>query len=245
MEFDINEHIFNGKTNGRTWWGDIKHYLGRLFTGIGAFLGITGVAITAGIKKFWDTVTSDDEEKKKETLKKGSVILGVSMACILQSHILTAEIVCMVLAGVVILYAKRVFCKEVLLAGIKAVAIALVLSTWFLVPFLDYMLRGEFNINSIRNNDILIQRQGVFLSQVFAMFDNAIGQSLDLSAGTQGDFAQGAGLGLMLAIPALLILFFMGYQKKEEKKKTEETAKKQEEKVWLLVNTLLVWDFLT
>ena len=158
-----------------------------------------------------------DEDKKKEKLKKGSIILGVSMACILQSHILTAEIACMVLAGVVVLYMKRVFCKEVLLAGIKAVAIALVLSTWFLVPFLDYMLRGEFNINSIRNNDILIQRQGVFLSQVFAMFDNAIGQSLDLSAGTQGDFAQGAGLGLMLAIPALLVLFLMGYQKKEEK----------------------------
>lgn len=159
-----------------------------------------------------------DEEKKKENLKKGSLVLGVSMACILQSHILTAEIACMVLAGVVILYFKRVFCKEVLLAGVKAVAIALGLSAWFLVPFLDYMLRGEFNINSIRNNDILIQRQGVFLSQVFALFDNAIGQSLDLSAGTQGDFAQGAGIGLMLAIPALVVLFVLGYHRKEEKK---------------------------
>lgn len=159
-----------------------------------------------------------DEEKKKENLKKGSIVLGVSMACILQSHILTAEIACMVLAGVVILYWKRVFCKEVLLAGAKAVAIALGLSAWFLLPFLDYMLCGEFNINSIRNNDILIQRQGVFLSQLFAIFDNAIGQSLDLSAGTQGDFAQGAGLGLMLAIPALLVLFFFGYRRKEEKK---------------------------
>lgn len=159
-----------------------------------------------------------DEEKKKENLKKGSIVLGVSMACILQSHILTAEIACMVLAGVVILYWKRVFCKEVLLAGAKAVAIALGLSAWFLVPFLDYMLCGEFNINSIRKNDILIQRQGIFLSQLFAIFDNAIGQSLDLSAGTQGDFAQGAGLGLMLAIPALLVLFFFGYRRKEEKK---------------------------
>lgn len=159
-----------------------------------------------------------DEEKKKENLKKGSIILGVSMACILQSHILTAEIACMVLAGVVVLYCKRVFCKEVLLAGVKAVAIAVGLSAWFLVPFLDYMLYGEFNINTIRNNDILIQRQGVFLSQLFAIFDNAIGQSLDLSAGTQGDFAQGAGLGFMLAIPALLVLLFLGYRKKEEKK---------------------------
>lgn len=159
-----------------------------------------------------------DEEKRKENLKKGSIILGVSMACILQSHMLTAEIACMVLTGVMLLHFKRVFCKEVLLAGVKAVVIAVGLSAWFLVPFLDYMLRGEFNINSIRNNDILIQRQGVFLSQVFALFDNAIGQSLDLSAGTQGDFAQGAGLGLMLSIPTFVILFFLGYRKIEEKK---------------------------
>lgn len=159
-----------------------------------------------------------DEERKKENLAKGSLILGISMACILQSHILTAEIACMVLVLVVILYFKRVFCKEVLLAGAQAVAIAIGLSAWFLVPFLDYMLRGEFNINSIRNNDILIQRQGVFLSQVFALIDHAIGQSLDLSAGTQGDFAQGAGLVLMLAVPVFVVLFFLGYRKNEEKR---------------------------
>ena len=159
-----------------------------------------------------------DEERKKENLAKGSLILGISMACILQSHILTAEIACMVLVLVVILYFKRVFCKEVLLAGAKAVAIAIGLSAWFLVPFLDYMLRGEFNINSIRNNDILIQRQGVFLSQVFALIDHAIGQSLDLSAGTQGDFAQGAGLTLMLAVPVFVVLLFLGYRKNEAKR---------------------------
>ena len=159
-----------------------------------------------------------DEQKKSENLKKGSVILGISMACILQSHILTAEIACMVLTGVVVLYCRRVLCKEVLFAGVKAVAIAIGSSAWFLVPFLDYMLHGEFNINSIRNNDILIQRQGVLLSQIFALFDNAIGQSLDMSAGTQGDFAQGAGLGLMLAIPAFMVLLFLGYRKNEEKR---------------------------
>lgn len=159
-----------------------------------------------------------DEEKDKKNLEKGALFLGISMACTLQSHILTAELVCMVLALVVLWYCKRVFCKEVLLAGVKAVIIATGLSAWFLVPFLDYMMRGEYNINSIRNNDILIQRQGIFLSQVFALWDNAVGQSLDLSAGTQGDFAQGAGLGLMLALPVFLILYFMGYRRKEEKR---------------------------
>lgn len=187
-----------------------------------------------------------DEEKNKENLKKGSLILGISMACILQSHILTAQIACMVLTGIVLLYAKRVFCKEVLLAGVKAIVVALGLSAGFVIPFLDYMLRGDFNVNSICNNDILIQRQGVLLQQVFALFDHAIGQSLDLSAGTEGDFAQGAGLGLMLAIPAWFVLFFIGLWKKEDKKKQRiaQTA--------VLVSVVLVamstayfpWDFL-
>lgn len=159
-----------------------------------------------------------DEEKDRRKLEKGALFLGISMACTLQSHILTAELVCMALVLVVLLYCKRVFCKETLLAGVKAVLLTLGLSAWFLVPFLDYMTQGEFNVNSIRNNDILIQRQGVFLSQVFALWDNAVGQSLDLSAGTQGDFAQGAGLALMLAIPAFLLLYFIGYRRREEKR---------------------------
>ena len=147
-----------------------------------------------------------DKERKKENLKKGSFLLGIGMAFILQSHILTAELTVLMLCGVVLLFAKRVFRKEVLLNGLRAVLIAVGLSLWFLVPFGDYMLNGSYQINAAEGEEPLIQRVGIFFSQIFPLFDNAVGESLDLSAGPQGDFAQGVGLGLFLALPAIVIL---------------------------------------
>lgn len=164
-----------------------------------------------------------NEDRNKVQLQKGAVFMGISMAGMLQSHMLTAEIACMVLLLVVIVHCRRTFHKEVMLAGCGAVAAALGLSAWFLIPFLDYMLFGRFNINSIRNNDIMIQRQGAFLSQVFAIFDNAVGQSLDAGAGTAGDFTQGAGLSLMLSVIILMLLCIRGYLKQEERRNRQIT----------------------
>ena len=92
-----------------------------------------------------------NEDRKKVQIQKGAVLMGISMAGMLQSHMLTAEIACMVLLLLVIVYCRRIFHKEVMLAGCGAVAAALGLSAWFLIPFLDYMLFERFNINSIRN----------------------------------------------------------------------------------------------
>lgn len=164
-----------------------------------------------------------NEDRKKVQIQKGAVLMGISMAGMLQSHMLTAEIACMVLLLLVIVHCRRIFHKEVILAGCGAVAVALGLSAWFLIPFLDYMLFGRFNINSIRNNDIMIQRQGTFLSQVFAIFDNAVGQSLDAGAGTAGDFTQGVGLSLMLSVIILMLLCIRGYLKQEERRKRQIT----------------------
>jgi len=164
-----------------------------------------------------------NEDRKKVQLQKGAVLMGISMAGMLQSHMLTAEIACMVLLLLVIVYCRRIFHKEVMLAGCGAVAAALGLSAWFLIPFLDYMLFERFNINSIRNNDIMIQRQGAFLSQVFAIYDNAVGQSLDAGAGTAGDFTQGAGLSLMLSVIILMLLCIRGYLKQEERRNRQIT----------------------
>lgn len=164
-----------------------------------------------------------NEDRNKVQLQKGAVFMGISMAGMLQSHMLTAEIACMVLLLLVVVYCRRIFHKEVMLAGCGAVAAALGLSAWFLIPFLDYMLFERFNINSIRNNDIMIQRQGAFLSQVFAIFDNAVGQSLDAGAGTAGDFTQGAGLSLMLSVIILMLLCIWGYLKQEERRNRQIT----------------------
>ena len=65
-DVNINEHILNGKTNGKTIWQDIWGFgkkvlgiAGGIVLGVGAVLGI-------GAKKFWNWCTSDEEERKKE-----------------------------------------------------------------------------------------------------------------------------------------------------------------------------------
>lgn len=162
-----------------------------------------------------------NKEREPGKLKKGALILGLGMAGILQCHILTAEIACMMLALIMLIFIRRVLHKEVIIAGIKAAGIAAGLSAWFLVPFFDYMLNGKFNINTVGNSELMIQRQGVFISQVFALFDNAIGQSLDLSSGTDGDFAQGAGLGLSVSLLIFAIIFLYEIIKKRSELKLE------------------------
>ena len=185
-----------------------------------------------------------NEDRNKVQLQKGAVFMGISMAGMLQSHMLTAEIACMVLLLLVIVHCRRTFHKEVMLAGCGAVAAALGLSAWFLIPFLDYMLFGRFNINSIRNNDIMIQRQGAFLSQVFAIFDNAVGQSLDAGAGTAGDFTQGVGLSLMLSVIILMLLCIRGYLKQEERRNRQITITAAGLGVFMVVMSTLYfpWD---
>lgn len=154
---------------------------------------------------------------EKENLKKGTVLLGCGMSFILQSHILTTELVCIMLSIVVVFYLCRHWNKDVILSGIKAILIAIGISLGFLVPFLDYVLNGTYNINSNSREVALIQRMGIFLSQIFPLYDNAIGQSLDISFGTQEDFAQGVGLGLFFIVPVFFLVTLLNYKRVNKK----------------------------
>jgi hypothetical protein len=107
-----------------------------------------------------------------------------------------------------IIYIKRVLNKDVILEGLRAVGIVIILSIGFLVPFIDYIRQGIFNIDNADNN-IMIQGQGLFLSQILALFDNAVGESLDWWSGVEGDFAQGAGIALALAVPSFIIAYIL------------------------------------
>lgn len=162
-----------------------------------------------------------DKEQDRKKLKKGALLLGISMAGIIQSHILTCEIVVFVLAVVCLIYIKRIFTVPVIKAGIQAVLIAAGLSLWFMVPFCDYMLTGKFNVNAINGGHRLeaqIQQYGVFPSQLGNLFYAASGENLSREAGTAGEMPLGVGLGLLAAVFGFFVL---SAWLKEEKKQRE------------------------
>lgn len=158
------------------------------------------------------------KESTKQDLKKGSLLLALSMTGILQSHILSAEMVCIILAIICIVYVKRVFKTNIFVSFVKAVCLTLLLNLGFLVPFLDYMITGKFNVNAINGGwrvEQNIREYGAFVSQLCQLFYKAGGGNLPRSEGTEGEMPIGVGLAL---ISALVVLGIMVIKLKKDEK---------------------------
>lgn len=159
------------------------------------------------------------QESQKADLKKGGLLLALSMTGILQSHILSAEMVCIVLAVICVIYIRRILKVQVFVAFVKAVCLALLLNLGFLVPFADYMVTGKFNVNAINGGwrvEQNIQDYGAFVSQLCKPFYGAGGGNLPRNLGTEGEMPIGVGLSLVLALAAFVLLAVM--LDREEKK---------------------------
>lgn len=65
-DIQLNESMLDGKTNGRTWWGDIKHHTGSLGVSLKG-LFVAGIAsISAGLRKFWNWLGGSNEKRIKD-----------------------------------------------------------------------------------------------------------------------------------------------------------------------------------
>lgn len=101
--------------------------------------------------------------------------LALGMAGIVQSHLLTAELAGLFLVlfwlcnGHVMLRPRR------LAATGKAAALAVGLSAWFLVPFLDEMGHEYIMISDVHSDPI--QSSGTYLMQLFSLFGYPSGTS--------------------------------------------------------------------
>lgn len=173
-----------------------------------AFLPLIAYALVLLLKK----------ENTARELWKGSLLLALSMTGILQSHILSAEMVCIVLGVICLVYIKRVFRGKVFGAFAGAAGLTVLLNLGFLVPFADYMLTGKFNVNAINGGwrvEQNIQDYGAFVSQLCQLFYGAGGGNQPISMGTEGEMPIGVGLGLILA---LVLFCFLGVKLKKEEK---------------------------
>lgn len=138
---------------------------------------------------FWNILV------KEEQGRKNWIPLTIGFSGLLQTHILSCEMVGIVAILICLLYIKRVFKKENLIAFGKAIAGTVLINAWFLVPFLNYMLREHLKINTETFSGRAIQNTGASLKQLFGIFMPGMG-----SGGTGGTMPKGIGLGLWLAV---------------------------------------------
>ena len=147
-------------------------------------------------------------EEQKKLDYKGILLLIFGMTGVLQAHILTTEMVVMVLALYVILNFKITKQMKTIASLGLAVVGTLLLNLWFIIPWMDYYLNVPVRITDSVGETKWIQQNGAFIGQYFAVFQNIFGEA-NISVTERMNLSP--GLMLMLVFIAACVLWLKGH----------------------------------
>lgn len=140
--------------------------------------------------------------------KKNWVPLMLGYTGLLQTHLLSCEIVGLFSVILCLAMIKRVWKKENQIALLKAATGTLLLNTWFLIPFLDYMWKETLKINTEILAGNSIQSIGLSVEQLIQVFQHG--------TGLEKGMPLGIGLGLQIGL-ILLMAVWLRYRKRNRK----------------------------
>lgn len=147
------------------------------------------------------------EPTDSPAFKRGVTFGVIGFSGVIQSHIISLELIGLFTILFCALGIKRVLERKRLLALLKTAGLTLALNAWFLVPFLS-SLGGDYVVNNPSSASMgerfLLTEQALFPSQLFALDGRCAGTSAKLSAGAEGEMPFGVGL-LMFAAAAVFI----------------------------------------
>lgn len=163
---------------------------------------------------FYRVFTQDVEEGD---YGRGWIPLTIGFTGLIQSHLLTCELVGGFTVVLCLILWKKVFRRQTFLVLAKTVVYSALLSAWFLVPFMDYMFTGDFVIQHVFARTI--QERGLFPAHLLLGFFIRGGNVYLEENGMVNSDPQ--GIGIVLAAALLFwgcLLFFCktGKLEKEE-----------------------------
>lgn len=150
---------------------------------------------------FYRIFFEDIHEKSYHT---AWIPLTVGFAGLIQSHLLSTEIAGGFSVLLCILLWKKVFRKETFFVLLKAVILTILLSAWYLVPFADYMITGNFVIQNVSARRI--QSRGLYPAHLLFTYFGGGGNVLFEDTGMQSTDAVGVGFVLICALLLFIIL---------------------------------------
>lgn len=153
-----------------------------------------------------------DEKKRRCSW----LVLAFGMTGIIQSHILTCEIVVLILGITCLVCWRKILESSRLMDFIKAAACTILLNMEFLVPFLDYM-REDFFVNSA-DFDHYIQTHGTFINQLLALLPHGYGQECSVVDGLRSGAEKTVSLGV--AFLAVMVIYLA-----EKRKNADHNSK--------------------
>ncbi len=108
---------------------------------------------------------------KEEKVFQNAFLLATGMTGIMSAHLLSSEIVAIVMMCVAILFIKKTLSKNMIFTYILAVIESILFNLYFLVSFLDCYRNVNVNINGISEKSREIQTAGVTLKKLFSFFE--------------------------------------------------------------------------
>ncbi len=147
-------------------------------------------------------------ETDKSNWWKHSIIAALGLSGLVQSHVLSCEMVLVfILLGCIILIRK--VCTKYIFASLTAGAgLTVLLNIGFLIPFLD-MYQSELYINSdswIGSSNGTIQTAGMFPLQLFSIFQSGYGGSFGTNSGVMGEVTVNVGIFILAGMTVFLYL---------------------------------------
>lgn len=136
--------------------------------------------------------------------RKSILLLTIGLSGLIETHVLSCEMAAVFIFLFCLIFIRRIFDRMRFLALAGTVVLTLALNAWFLFPFVYYMVKDSFIVESKPFTGI--QSQGMFWTQFFAWDFRGHGQSVDALYGIRGEMPLGIGWGLLLAVVLALFL---------------------------------------
>ena len=156
--------------------------------------------------------------------------MAFGMAALVQCHLLSCELIALLLVVFCLLRLRETLRPARLLAWLKAALLALALSAWYFFPFLI----STREINLMVNGPLIgkIQGQGTYLVQLFSPFGRGYGGTAD---GTSSDMT--LTLGLPLAAGFMLVIYCL---LRRERWRQQETLRRMQTAFGFAMLTLVL-----
>ena len=155
------------------------------------------------------TENTDDENYKKSWIPFTIGLWGVA-----NTHLLSCEMVAVFIIPVCLVCIRRVFTKARLLQLLKSIGVTVLLTMYFIVPFIDMSLRDSYKVYTREPFDVA--EGAISLFQVFALFCSQVGSAVGF---TNGNPPRDIGIGFVFLLGILLFIYLYGRTKN---RKTDE-----------------------
>lgn len=176
-----------------------------------------GSAITFLPLIFYGLYRIFTEAPNDKKYKTAWIPMMIGFAGVIHTHVLTCEITALVTILFCLFHIRKLFCRNTLLELVKGALMSVLVSLWFLVPFLDYYLTQAVHIKYVTARTI--HDRGLSPIQLAFHFWRAEPVAVMGTNGLQYTDPIGAGFVLVAVLGLFMVFWLFGVFRKDDSRR--------------------------